>query len=113
MKDCIQQLVELFGNNDYSAGTRKKVQRWLADEEHVDEKDKALRMLWKQAGEQEVPNGMQQSIRQMQQNIGLKPVSHKNYQLFVWRAAAIFLLAVSSVSVYLMLEKDRPVKDLV
>lgn len=45
MKDCIQQLVELFGNNDYSAGTRKKVQRWLADEEHVDEKDKALRML--------------------------------------------------------------------
>lgn len=113
MKNYIQQLVELFGNNDYSAGTRKKVQRWLADEEHVDEKDEALRMLWKQAGEREVPNGMQQSIRQMQQNIGVKPISHKNYQLFVWRAAAILLLAVSSVSVYLMLEKERPIKDLV
>ena len=67
MKNYIQQLVELFGNNDYSAGTRTKVQRWLADEEHVDEKNGALRMLWKQAGERGVPNGMQQSIRQMQQ----------------------------------------------
>lgn len=112
MKNYIQQLVELFGNNDYSAGTRMKVQRWLADEEHVDEKDEALRMLWKQAGKQKMPGGMHQSLRQMQRNIGMRPVSHKNYQLYIWRAAAILLLAVSSVSVYLMLEKDRPVKDL-
>lgn len=112
MKNYIQRLVELFGNNDYSAGTRMKVQRWLADEEHVDEKDEALRMLWKQAGKQKMPDGMQQSLRQMQRNIGMRPVSHKNYQLYIWRAAAILLLAVSSVSVYLMLEKDRPVKDL-
>lgn len=113
MRNYIQQLVELFGHNDYSAGTRKKVQRWLADEEHVAEKEEALRMLWKQAGEREVPDGMQQSMWQMRQNIGMRPVVPKNYQLFVWRAAAILLLAVSSVSVYLMLEKERPVKDLV
>lgn len=115
MKNYIQQLVELFGHNDYSAGTRKKVQQWLADEEHVDEKNEALRMLWRQAGEQEVPDGMQQSIRKMQQNVGIQPATsnRKSYQLLVWRAAAILLLAVSSVSVYLMLEKDRPVKDLV
>lgn len=113
MRNYIQQLVELFGHNDYSAGTRKKVQRWLADEEHVAEKEEALRMLWKQAGEREVPDGMQQSMWQMRQNIGMRPVAPKNYQLFVWRAAAILLLAVSSVSVYLMLEKERPVKDLV
>lgn len=113
MKNYIQQLVELFGHNDYSTGTRKKVQQWLADEESVEEKNEALRMLWKQAGEQEVPAGMQQSIRRMQQNIGIKPsTSRKNYQLLIWRAAAIFLLAVSSVSIYLMLEKDRPEKDL-
>lgn len=115
MKNYIQQLVELFGHNDYSAGTRKKVQQWLVDEEHVDEKSEALRMLWRQAGEQEVPDGMQQSIRKMQQNVGIQPATsnRKSYQLLVWRAAAILLLAVSSVSVYLMLEKDRPVKDLV
>lgn len=65
MKNYIQQLVELFGHNSYSAGTQKKVQQWLADEEHVDEKSEALRELWKQAGEQKVPDGMQQSIQRM------------------------------------------------
>ena len=35
MKNYVQQLVELFGHNDYSAVTRKKVQQWLADEEHA------------------------------------------------------------------------------
>lgn len=114
MKNYIQQLVELFGHNSYSAGTQKKVQQWLADEEHVDEKSEALRELWKQAGEQRIPDGMQQSIRRMQQNLGIQSeTSHRNYQLLIWRAAAIFLLAVSSVSIYLMLEKDRPEKDLV
>lgn len=114
MKNYIQQLVELFGHNSYSAGTQKKVQQWLADEDHVDEKNEALREQWKQAGEQRIPDGMQQSIRRMQQNLGIQSeTSHRNYQLLIWRAAAIFLLAVSSVSIYLMLEKDRPEKDLV
>lgn len=57
---------------------------------------------------------MQQSILRMQQNLGMQSVgSGKKYQLLIWRAAAIFLLAVSSVSIYLMLEKDKPQKDLV
>lgn len=113
MKNYIQQLIELFGHNDYSLGVRKKVQQWLAHEEHVDEKNEALHVLWKQAGEQEIPRGMQQSIRRMQQNVGIQSVTpDKRIQLFIWRVAAIFLLAVSSVSIYLMLEKDRPQKDL-
>ena len=114
MKDYIQQLIELFGHNNYSADTHKKVQQWLADEEHVDEKSEALRELWKQAGEQKVPDGMQQSIQRMRQNLGMQSItSRRNYQLLIWRAAAILLLAVSSVSIYLMLEKERPEKDLV
>lgn len=114
MKNYIKQLIDLFGQNDYSADTQKKVQQWLADEEHADEKNEALRGLWKQAGEQKVPDGMEQSIRRMQQNIGVIPsISHKKYQLLVWRAAAILLLAVSSVSIYLILEKNRPEVDLV
>ena len=114
MKDYIQQLIELFGHNNYSADTQKKVQQWLADEEHVDEKNEALRGLWKQAEGQRVPDGMSQSIQRMRQNLGMQSVtSRRNYQLLIWRAAAIFLLAVSSISIYLMLEKDRPEKDLV
>ena len=114
MKNYIQQLIELFGHNNYSADTQKKVQQWLADEEHVDEKNEALHELWKQAEGQRVPDGMQQSIQRMRQNLGMQSVtSRRNYQLLIWRAAAIFLLAVSSISIYLMLEKDRPEKDLV
>lgn len=114
MKNYIQQLIELFGHNNYSADTQKKVQQWLADEEHVDEKNEALRELWKQAEGQRIPDGMQQSIQRMRQNLGIQFVtSHRNYQLLIWRVAAIFLLAVSSVSIYLMLEKERPEKDLV
>lgn len=114
MKNYIQQLIELFGHNDYSPATQKKVQQWLADDEYAEEKREALNKLWEQAGQQELPHGMQQSIRRMQQNLGMQPVAdNKNrIQLFIWRAAAIFLLAVSSVSIYLMLEKDRPQKDL-
>ncbi|AVM53065.1 FecR family protein [Bacteroides zoogleoformans] len=114
MKNYILQLIELFGHNVYSADTQKEVRQWLADEDHADEKNEALRMLWKQAGEQGIPGGMQQSIRRMQQNTGVVfSVPHKNYQLLLWRAAAILLLAVSSVSIYLILEKNRPEKDLV
>lgn len=114
MKNYIQQLIELFGHNDYSPATQKKVQQWLADDEHAEEKREALNKLWEQAGQQELPHGLQQSIRRMQQNLGMQPVADnkKRIQLFIWRAAAIFLLAVSSVSIYLMLEKDRPQKDL-
>lgn len=113
MKNYIQQLVELFGHGDYSAGTRKRVQRWLADEEHPEEKNEALRVLWREAGEQGLPRGMERSIRRMQRNIGMQSdASGKRIQLLIWRVAAIFLLAVSSVSVYLVLEKDRPQKDL-
>lgn len=114
MKNYIQHIIELFGHNEYSLGTRRRVQQWLADENHAEEKKEALHALWQQAGEQKVPRGMQQSIQRMQRNIGMQPAgSDKKYQLLIWRAAAIFLLAVSSVSIYLMLEKDKPQKDLV
>ncbi len=50
----------------------------------------------------------------MRQNLGMQSItSRRKLQLLIWRAAAIFLLAVSSVSIYLMLEKERPEKDLV
>lgn len=114
MKNYIQQIIDLFGHNEYSLGTRRRVQQWLTDENHAEEKREALHTLWQQAGEQKVPRGMQKSIRRMQRNTGMRSVDARNkYQLFIWRAAAIILLAVSSVSIYLMLEKDRPHKDLV
>lgn len=114
MKNYIQQIIDLFANNDYPLGTRRNVQQWLAKEEHVEEKEEALHLLWNQAGEQKVPCGMQQSLRRMQRNIGMRTAdSNKIYQLRIWRVVAVVLLAVSALSVFLMLEKERPQKDLI
>ena len=80
MKNYIQHIIELFGHNEYSLGTRRRVQQWLADENHAEEKKEALHALWQQAGEQKVPRGMQQSIQRMQRNIGMQPAgSDKKY----------------------------------
>jgi len=78
MKNYIQQIIELFGHNEYSLATRRKVQRWLADDNHAEEKKEALHTLWQQAGEQKVPRGMQQSILRMQQNLGMQSVPVKS-----------------------------------
>ena len=114
MKNYIQQIIDLFGHNDYTLSTRRNVQQWLAKEEHAEEKDEALHMLWNQAGELRAPRGMQQSIRRMQHSLGIRTAdSNKIYQLRIWRAVAVVLLAVSAISVYLMLEKENTQKDLI
>lgn len=114
MKNYIQQIIDAFGHNDYSLSTRKKVQHWLAKEEHAEEKNEALHVLWKQAAEQKAPWGMQQSIQRMQQNIGMQTDRmSKIYQLNIWRTVAVLLFAVSSVSVYLVLTKSDSQKDLI
>lgn len=114
MKNYIQDIIRLFGHHDYSLDTQRKVQQWLADEEHAEEQTKALYQLWNQAGEQQIPRNMHQSIRRMQQNIGMQTTDfNKRFQLYVWRVAAVFLLAVSTVSIYLVLEKNHVQKDLI
>ena len=114
MKSYIQQIIELFGHNDYSLNTRKKVQHWLAKEEYTEEKNEALHMLWEQAGEQKAPRGMQQSLQRMQHTIGMQTDRmSKIYQLNIWRTVAVLLFAVSSISVYLVLTKGESQKDLV
>lgn len=114
MKNYIQQIVNIFGHHDYSLSTRRKVQQWLADEEHADEKNEALQLLWKQAGEQKAPRGMQQSLQRMQRTVGMQMIgSDKIYQLRIWKTVAVLLLAVSTVSIFLMVEKERPQKDLI
>lgn len=114
MKNYIRQVVELFSQNDYPISVQKQFRHWLADEDHVEEKMEALSALWKEAGQEKAPQGMKQSIRRMQQNIGIRPVSsQKKYILRIWQVAAALLLAVSSVSIYLLLEKGNFSSDLI
>ncbi len=114
MKNYIRQVIELFSQNDYPISVQKQFRHWLADEDHAEEKMEALNTLWKEAGQEKVPQGMKQSIRCMQQNIGIRPASsQKKYILRVWQVAAALLLAVSSVSIYLLLEKGDFSGDLI
>ena len=114
MKNYIRQVIELFSQNDYPISVQKQFRHWLADEDHAEEKMEALNTLWKEAGQEKVPQGMKQSIRRMQQNIGIRPASsQKKYILRVWQVAAALLLAVSSVSIYLLLEKGDFSGDLI
>lgn len=113
MKNYIQQIIELFGFNEYSADTQKKVQNWLADEEHSDEKNDALYSLWKQAEEKHAPKGMHQSLQRLERNIG-RPLleSSRNYKLLFWKVAAALMIAVSSISIYLLMQQKGP-EDLI
>lgn len=115
MKNYIQQIIDLFSRNNYSASTQKKVRQWLADEEHAEEKHEALRMLWDRAGKEKAPDNMQESILRMQRNTGMRKVEApgRKYQLRIWQAVAVLMLAVSAVSVYLVLEHANEPKDLI
>src|SRR5574344_1412984 len=114
MKNYIQQIIEVFGHYNFPAETQKKVQRWLANEEHSEEKSQALSELWEEAKKQPTPQGMSQSMQRMQRNIGIPLVMNpRNYKLLLWKIAAALLLAVSSVSTYLLLEQNRAQENLI
>jgi ferric-dicitrate binding protein FerR (iron transport regulator) len=114
MKNYIRQIIELFGHNEYSAETQKKVQGWLADEKHSDEKTEALQSLWEEAAMQDSPRGMQQSIRRMRTNTGMSlTVSSGRYKLLVWKIAAALLFATSAASIYFALTNDMKPKELI
>ena len=76
MKNYIQQIIELFGHNEYSLATRRKVQRWLADDNHAEEKKEALHTLWQQAGEQKVPYYGCNKIWECSLSVPVKSISY-------------------------------------
>ena len=105
MKNYIRQVIELFSQNDYPVSVQKQFRHWLADEEHKEEKMEALTSLWEEAGQQRVPQGMQQSIRRMQQNIGMRPVSSQIYITYL--AGSVGVVAGCIVGFYLFIIGKR------
>lgn len=105
MKKYVQQLIDLFVHGEFTPGTTRQVQRWLMDDTHQAEKEQALRRVWEQAASQEMSGSLEQSMRRMKKNTGMSipaSSSSRTVRLWVWQAAAALLLAVSSVSVYLL-----------
>ena len=81
MKNCIRRIVETFVRNDYSEQTKKEVWKWFADEEHAEEKEQALHMLWEKAGMESAPANMNDSLKKMKQNIGFQTETRRIYHL--------------------------------
>lgn len=109
MKNCIRRIVETFVRNDYSEQTKKEVWKWFADEEHAEEKEQALHMLWEKAGMESAPANMNDSLKKMKQNIGFQTEIRRKKLLpsWIWQAAAVFFFAVSTVSITLMIYFSR------
>ncbi|WP_303011145.1 FecR family protein [uncultured Bacteroides sp.] len=114
MKNYINQIIKLFGRNDYPVSVQKEFRQWLTDEKYTREKELALHALWEEAGKQKAPRGMKRSMQRMQRNTGMSvPFSTQRLQLRIWQVAAACLLAVSVTSFYMISLKDTPSKDLV
>lgn len=106
MKKYVQQLIDLFARGEYTPGITRQVQQWLADDTHEDEKQQALRSLWEQAAEQEMSGDLKKSMKRMKKNTGMSANSSSyTIGMWAWRVAAVVLLAVSSVSLYLLNEQ--------
>lgn len=107
MKNYIRQIIGLFSNNDYPMPLKHKIQQWLADEQHIEEKEAALKELWEKAHQCGIPENMNRSLRQMQRNTGIYIPSKQNLHLRFWQIAAGLFFAVSSVSIYLIWQKNQ------
>ena len=105
-KNYIKQILDLFTHHTYPEATTKQVQQWLADEEHAEEKLAGLEQVWLQAGEEASSKGLEESLATLQLRAGMRQQSRPAapsrslLPLYVWRAAAVLLFAVSSVSLY-------------
>lgn len=109
MKDYIRRIIETFVSHNYTEQTKKEVWEWLADEEHAEEKEEVLRMLWQRSSMQGVSDNMDGSLERMKQNIGVrKSKSHKAFiPLWIWQAAAVLFFVVSGVSVAWMISMEQ------
>lgn len=81
MKNYFQKILTLFTKNDYPESIQQEFYKWLVEEEHVAQKDKALQNLWNEALEHTTSK------------------KRRILPIHIWQAAAavFFLLAASSL----------------
>lgn len=103
MKNYFQKIVSLFTGNEYPESTQQEFYKWLVEEEHVSEKEKALDSLWQEALEQRGNRTeILHSYEVLKHNAGIPSIPHKKRMIrpiHIWQAAAavLFLLAASSI----------------
>lgn len=109
MKNYIHNIINRYIKHDYPKEVDRDFRTWLTDEEHADEKERALNELWENTEPATTP-GYQQSLERMHEFTGIgtrKKLRSLHNRLVIWRVAAALLIGVSSVSVYLALQNRQ------
>lgn len=109
MKNYFQKILSLFTKNDYPESTQQEFYRWLVEDEHIEQKEDALKNIWNEALKQGSSiEEMKRSFEVLKKNAGIPSVPptvqrEKREQrirpIRIWQAAAavFFLLAASSI----------------
>lgn len=112
-KNYFQRIVELFAGNNYPASVRSDFFRWLTDEEHATEKDKALKKLWETTRSTADTEISIHTWKRIRKSIGLLPEKNFIQRIRIWQGAAAVLLLMLASSLYLASIARRPSADLI
>lgn len=101
----ISKVINRYFKEQHNKETELKVQKWLLDDEHKEEKKSALFDVWK--GINNKPNAdIYRSLSQVQQKLGMKRTSRRLWHNPFFRVAAILLPLVSALTIYMIEPKS-------
>lgn len=111
--DYFQKIIDFFTGHNVSKSGQNAFHQWLIDEEHAEEKDKALRNFWESvSGEQSKETKI--SLQRVKEKVTRTPSTKTIRLLRYWQtAAAVLIIALLSSVVLYMFKNNRNVNDLI
>ena len=109
MKNYIQDVIERYITHDYPKEVDQEFRKWLTNEERAGEKEHELNKLWETTESATTP-GYHHSLERMHELTGMgarRRIHTLRARLIIWRVAAVLLIVVSSVSIYLALQNGE------
>ncbi|WP_295731307.1 FecR family protein [uncultured Muribaculum sp.] len=109
MKNYIHEVISRYVRHDYTGDFDRDFRSWLIADEHADEKDRELSSLWTSVDGLSTP-GFSQSLDRMRRltGIGARTGMRRMRRRMAWMSmAAAIMLAVSTISVYMLLGEKR------
>ena len=120
MKNYFRTILKMFCTaSDVSYTTRSAFYRWLVDEEHSAEKEKALEDLWKRTSRKAPLDQKELKLpyARVREKAGIPRVppqeEKKEHMLGPWQAVAAVLLVFSSAVTYLFISNGNTQPDLI
>lgn len=115
MNNYFQKILALFTGNRYPKNIQQNFYNWLVEENHVSEKDEALKILWLEALKKERnKKELLQSYELLRKNAGIPSTQLKRVfqPIRVWQAAAAVLFILAASSLYYSTLKPNSEVDL-